>query len=127
MVPTSDTVAAVHHLTANTGTDLVGTVGSVDVSPNAINVIPEKVEFTIDLRSYDNSVVQTVVEKVSDELAWAATREGVEWELEEIMRVEADLFDEGCIETVQQAAETVDAEYTRLVSGAGHDANYLNE
>lgn len=126
-VATSDVTQAVRNITATGGPDLVGTVGSVDVWPNAINVIPERVEFTVDVRSYDNDAVESAVERVRQEVKSAAKREGVEWELEEIMRVDADPFDDGCIETVADAAEEVGCEYTRLVSGAGHDANYLNK
>lgn len=127
MVATADVVSAVRRLTATTGTDLVGTVGSIDISPNSINVIPETVDFTVDLRSYDNDIVDAAVSQVRDEIAWAADREGVEWECEEIMRVDADPFNEDCIETVTRATEAVDASSMRMVSGAGHDANYLND
>ncbi|WP_265108574.1 Zn-dependent hydrolase [Halosolutus halophilus] len=126
-VATADVTKAVREITATEGTDLVGTVGSVDVWPNAINVIPERVEFTLDFRSYDNAVVDAAVDRVRNEIEWAAEREGLEYEFEEIMRVDADPFHDECIETVADAAEDAGCEYTRLVSGAGHDANYLNK
>lgn len=113
-------------ITATAGSDLVATVGSVDVWPNAINVIPETVEFTVDLRSYDDSVVDDAVAQLRAEIAHAANREGVEFTTEEIMRVDADPFDQSCIDTVTNAMERLDCDYTTLVSGAGHDANYLN-
>jgi len=126
-VATADVTRAVRRITATEGTDLVGTVGSVDVWPNAINVIPETVEFTLDFRSYDDAVVDAAIKQVEREIAHAAEREGLAYEIEEIMRVDADPFDQDCIDTVVEAAETVGCEYTRLVSGAGHDANYLNK
>ncbi len=125
-VATGAVTSAVREITATEGTDLVGTVGSVDVWPNAINVIPERVEFTLDFRSYDNAVVEAAVDRIRNEIQWAADREGLEYDIEEIMRVDADPFDETCIETVARAADDAGYEYTRLVSGAGHDANYLN-
>ncbi len=124
---TTDVAAAVREVTATEGADLVGTIGSVEVHPNAINVIPERVEFTVDLRSSDNAVVDTAVDRVREEIEWAADREGLEYDCEEIMRVDADQFDEGCRDTVAEAAVDAGYEYTRLPSGAGHDANYLNE
>jgi N-carbamoyl-L-amino-acid hydrolase len=126
LVATSDVITAVRRITATGGPDLVGTVGSVDVRPNSINVIPERVEFTIDLRSYDNAVVDDAVERIREEVANAADREGVDFEFEEIMRIDADPFDDGCVETVARAADAIGADYMRMVSGAGHDANYLN-
>lgn len=127
LVPVADVITAVRRITSTEGTDLVGTVGSVDIWPNAINVIPEQVEFTIDFRSYDNDVVDAAVKQIRDEVAWAAKREDVEYTLEEVMRVEANTFSERCIDTVKAAAERLGCEYATLPSGAGHDANYLNQ
>jgi len=127
LVATSDVIQAVRRIAGTEGEDLVGTVGSIDAHPNSINVIPERVAFTLDFRSYDNAVVDRAVERIRREVEWAAEREDVAWELEEIMRVDADPFAEACIETVERAARSVVGEdYRRIVSGAGHDANYLN-
>jgi len=126
LVGASDVIEAVREITATGGSDLVGTVGSLDVWPNAINVIPERVEMTVDFRSYDDAAVDAAVEQIRAEVDHAARREGLESDIEQIMRVDADPFDEGCIETVVDAIEERGYEYTRLVSGAGHDANYLN-
>ena len=129
LVATSDVVRSVRRIAGTEGTDLVGTVGSIDAHPNSINVIPERVEFTLDLRSYDDEVVDAAVERVRKEVEWAAEREGVAWEFEEIMRIDADPFAAECIEAVERAARSVlgDGDYARLVSGAGHDATYLND
>jgi N-carbamoyl-L-amino-acid hydrolase len=126
MVATADVVRAVRRLTATEGEDLVGTVGSVDVWPDAINVIPERVEFTVDLRSYDDAAVDAAVERVRREVERAAGREGVDYEIDHLTRVDADPFDPEVVETVADAAAATGHEATRLVSGAGHDANYLN-
>jgi N-carbamoyl-L-amino-acid hydrolase len=126
LVGASDVIQAVRRITATGGVDLVGTVGSLDVWPNAINVIPETVELTVDFRSYDDAAVDAAVEQIEAEIAHAAEREGLDYEFEQIMRVDADPFDADCIETVVDAIEERGHDYTRLVSGAGHDANYLN-
>jgi N-carbamoyl-L-amino-acid hydrolase len=127
LVATSDVIGAVRRIAGTEGEDLVGTVGSIDAHPNSINVIPERVEFTVDVRSYDNGVVEAAVDRVRREVEWAAEREDVTAEFEEIMRIDADPFDETCIEAVERAAAAVVGEdYRRIVSGAGHDANYLN-
>ena len=126
-VGAADVAKAVRELTATGGDDLVGTVGSVDVWPNSINVIPERVTFTVDVRSYDNDTIDAAVDRVRREVEHAAEREGVEYDLEELMRIDAAPFDDDCIETVAMAADEVGCSYTRLVSGAGHDASYLNQ
>jgi len=129
LVAASDVVGAVRRIAGTGGDDLVGTVGSIDAHPNSINVIPERVEFTLDFRSYDDDVVDRAVERARREVEWAAEREGVDWEFEEIMRIGANPFADECIEAVERAARSVlgEDDHARLVSGAGHDASYLRE
>jgi len=70
LVGASDVVTAVRRLTATGGGDPVGTVGSLEVSPGAVNVIPERVTLTVDLRSVDDAVVEVLgraVVKTADE------------------------------------------------------------
>lgn len=126
LVATSDVIDAVRRISGTGGNDLVGTVGSLDVSPNSINVIPERVDFTIDFRSYDDETVDRASERISEEIAHAASREDVDAECEEIMRIDSQSFDDECVKAVSEAAAAVDADATHLVSGAGHDASYLN-
>ncbi|AUX10130.1 beta-ureidopropionase/N-carbamoyl-L-amino-acid hydrolase [Halalkaliarchaeum desulfuricum] len=127
LVAASDVVGAVRRLTASGGEDLVGTVGSLEVEPDAINVIPETVELTVDLRSHDDDVVSSAVDRIRREVEWAAEREGIDYRLEELMRIEPRTFDTDCVETVEAAIEAAGYEGTRLVSGAGHDASYLDD
>ncbi len=127
LVGASDVVTAVRRLTATGGEDLVGTVGSLDVRPDAVNVVPERVQFTVDLRSAEDAVVESAVGDVREEIQWAAEREGLDYECEELMRVDSATFDEGCVETVLEAMTEAGHAETRLTSGAGHDASYLHE
>jgi N-carbamoyl-L-amino-acid hydrolase len=127
LVGASDVVGAVRRLTATGGEDLVGTVGSLDVWPDAINVVPERVEFTVDLRSASDAVVERAVERVEREVEWAAEREGLDHHCERLMHVDATTFDEDCVGTVLDAMTAADHEPVRLTSGAGHDASYLDE
>ncbi len=127
LVGASDVVTAVRRLTATGGGDLVGTVGSLEVSPGGVNVIPERVTLTVDLRSADDRVVEAAVGRVREEVEWAAGREGLDHECEELMCVDAATFDPDCVETVLAAMDEAGYAETRLTSGAGHDASYLNE
>ncbi|MFP3360499.1 peptidase dimerization domain-containing protein, partial [Planococcus sp. SIMBA_143] len=54
MVGASEIIMKFDHLIKEEGQETtVGTVGSVQVFPNSRNIIPEKVEFTMDLRDID--------------------------------------------------------------------------
>jgi beta-ureidopropionase / N-carbamoyl-L-amino-acid hydrolase len=124
LVPVADLIREVRDL-AEESDDLVGTVGSLTVEPNSINVIPERVAFTVDLRSPADVVVEYAVARLENSVARAALREGAEHSLSRIVHVPSVDFEAETVETVERAAESVGVSHTRLVSGAGHDASYL--
>jgi N-carbamoyl-L-amino-acid hydrolase len=126
LVGASDAVTAVRRVTATAGEDVVATVGSLDVAPNGINVIPETVEFTVDLRSADADAIDAGVARVREEIEWAARREGLDVEVGELMTVAPTWFDPDVVDLVVAAARTAGYDPMRLVSGAGHDASYLD-
>jgi len=105
----------------------VTTVGELEVEPGSINVVPAEARLTIDVRSYADDVVAEMVEHVEREVANACAREGVAYELEEIWRIPHTEFSPRVSGTVLDAAAAVDADHRAMVSGAGHDATYLNE
>ncbi|MFA9516511.1 Zn-dependent hydrolase [Halopenitus sp. H-Gu1] len=111
------------HLSA----DAVATVGRLNVEPNSVNVIPSRVEFTIDVRSYDDAIVDTAVERAIAEVETASERIGADATVEELWRIPHTDFSPTVCETAAAAAEAVGVRAERMVSGAGHDAKYLND
>jgi N-carbamoyl-L-amino-acid hydrolase len=126
LVGASDAVTAVRRVTATAGEDVVATVGSLDVAPNGINVIPETVGFTVDLRSADADAIDEGVARVREEIEWAARREGLDVEVAEVMTVAPTWFDPDVVDLLEAAARSGGYDPMRLVSGAGHDASYLD-
>jgi len=101
---------------------LVGTVGKLSVKPGAINVIPQDVEFTIDVRSGDDATRAVALNAFATELPAIAKRRNVTLAIE-------TLYDAGaapCDPALQKqfeaaiAAQGISPRY--LPSGAGHDA-----
>ncbi|SEH12787.1 N-carbamoyl-L-amino-acid hydrolase [Natronorubrum sediminis] len=125
LVAAADTIQAVRRIGNSLGAETVGTVGSIDVSPNSVNIIPGKVTMTWGFRDSDDAVVQRAYEMVLAEANDAASREGVELESEETMRAESVDFADRCIEAVQSAADDLEYDSLQLGSGAGHDATHL--
>ncbi|MFC7044683.1 M20/M25/M40 family metallo-hydrolase [Halobacteriaceae archaeon GCM10025711] len=78
------------------------------------------------MRSYDDAVVKRAVERVEHEVESACEREGTSSEFEVLWRVPHTEFAPRVREAVAAAAEETDVSHERLVSGAGHDATYLN-
>jgi allantoate deiminase len=106
----------------STRTDTVATVGVAQVKPGAINVIPARVDFTLDARAPDDAVREAMVQDIMAECQAAAQRRGVELVIEPFMDSPATPMDKGLIEQLEAAVRGLGIEPLHLASGAGHDA-----
>lgn len=106
----------------STRTDTVATVGVAQVQPGAINVIPARVDFTLDARSPDDAVRLAMVQDIVTECLAAAQRRGVEFTIEPFMESPATPMDKSLIGQLEEAVRSAGIEPLHLSSGAGHDA-----
>ncbi|KLK94975.1 allantoate amidohydrolase [Microvirga vignae] len=107
---------------SSTRHDTVATVGVAQVQPGAINVIPARVDFTLDARSPDDAVRHAMVQDIVTECEAAAQRRGVSLTLEPFMESPATPMDKDLMAQLEEAVKSLRIEPMRLVSGAGHDA-----
>lgn len=105
---------------------LVATVGRLAVSPGAINVIPGKVTFTLDIRAPENEQRNAAVAALKEKLSAIAKRRGLEMEIELLYEEGAVACDEGLMRQLDAAIERQGMRALRLPSGAGHDAMALS-
>ncbi len=101
---------------------LVGTVGRLEVSPGAINVIPGVVTFTLDLRAPDDLSRHALVDRVRLALGEIAARRGVPLTLEAGYEEHATPCHPAIQLALAGAIESLGHKPVRLLSGAGHDA-----
>lgn len=106
--------------------DAVGAAGHIDVYPNSRNVIPGKVVFTVDFRSPDKSVIEDMENKLREGGAAIAGQMGLGIAFEKVGGFDPVTFDEGCVSAVRNAAERLGYSHRNLISGAGHDACWVN-
>lgn len=101
-------------------------VGVLTLQPHAVNVIPEFVEFTIDLRHVKDSGLAEILKEVKEEFPKIAEASGkkLSVEFEHIFTSDAVNFDKECIKCVTESAyEIVGQSKSReMLSGAGHDS-----
>lgn len=103
------------------------TCGVIDVKPYSVNILPGEASFTLDVRHPDDSIVQTVVNEIREEIE-KILKDNVAGPLEydwEILQISpAVQFDETCIECVSRAAygQFYKSEVRQITSGAGHDS-----
>jgi len=101
--------------------ETVATVGKIEALPGAINVIPGRVRFSIDVRAPVDAQRERAIAAIRDAVAAIAARRRVDIELPPVW----DARTTPCAPWLQeQFAEAVAAEgmpVRRLPSGAGHD------
>jgi len=123
----AEMILAVNRLPARMGGNLVATVGEIHNFPNSRNIIPDKVHFTVDIRSWDDDLALRAWEEVEKEFQGLAAARGCPLRAEVTWRVEHSPFDERLVERVLRQAERLGYSSRRMVSGAGHDASYMNQ
>lgn len=104
----------------------VGAAGHIDVFPNSRNVIPGKAVFTVDFRSPDLSVIEDMERRLKSGGQAIADDLGLGIAFEKVGGFDPVEFDEGCVTAVRNAAERLGYSHRDLISGAGHDACWIN-
>ena len=104
----------------------VGAAGHIDVYPNSRNVIPGKVVFTVDLRSPNLAVIEDMEARLHAEARKIVDDMGMTVEFEKVGGFDPVTFDAGCVTAVRNAAERLGYSHRDLISGAGHDACWIN-
>lgn len=127
MVAAADVVTQVRRIPGKLGERTVGTVGSLSVQPDSINIIPGEVSFTYGFRDSNAETLQEAEERVLDEAQAAAEREGVEFKHEDRANADPVYFNDRCVDAVQQAANDLQYESMKVFSGGVHDATHANE
>jgi N-carbamoyl-L-amino-acid hydrolase len=109
----------------NANTPTVATVGCMSFEPNAINVIPSRATFTVDLRDPDEGRLQTEEAALAAYLEELASAEEVTISVERLARFEPVTFDRRIVGLVEDAARERGLASKRMTSGAGHDAQMI--
>jgi allantoate deiminase len=109
---------------AKTGTT-VGTVGQVQVLPGGINIIPGRVEFSLDLRDISEVVRDGVEQNIREQAQQICETQGVKLTIEDLQRVAPAPCSVIVKNAARDAFEKLGLESYYLPSGAGHDGMQL--
>jgi N-carbamoyl-L-amino-acid hydrolase len=115
----------VHDLAKEIGGTQVGTVGSVKLSPNLINVIPGEAILTVDLRNADESLLKEAERRLEVFLADLARSGNLTIRTRRLCRFEPVVFDEQVVKVIEASASKVGVPVRRMTSGAGQDAQMM--
>lgn len=119
-------VEAVHSLGLAQGAEGRATVGMANVFPNSRNVVPGRVFFSVEFRHPDEAVLVELDLQLRGQVAQLADEIGLAHRVEQIFQYAPIAFDPDCIQHVSRAATELGHSQRPIISGAGHDACYLN-
>lgn len=103
----------------------LATIGTIAFEPNAVNVIPSKAAFTVDLRNPDCAALKEEEARLQDFFRQLEKSDGVAVKSEQLSRFDPVLFDEDIVRLVEQSANERGLSCRRITSGAGQDAQML--
>ena len=106
---------------------VVGTVGVVEVTPGAMNVIPGAVKLGVDIRSISKVARNSVVTLVKEFIDITAEKRGLSYTIETIAQDHPVEMHPAMIREIEEAVKSVGVEYMTIPSGAGHDAMHWAE
>jgi N-carbamoyl-L-amino-acid hydrolase len=102
------------------------TVGMLNNKPNSRNTIPGSVFLTVDLRHPEDAVLSKMAAAVKAAAEEACKANGLEMDFKEIWYSPPVKFNADCVAAVKQGAEELGFPAMPIISGAGHDACYIN-
>jgi len=117
----------VHAIAMDNQPNAVGAIGHVDVYPNSRNIIPGKVVFTVDFRSHELDRLTGMVDRLMAEAPTLCAALDVEFHAEIVGHFDPPAFDETLVGSIRAAAERLGYSHRDIVSGAGHDACWINK
>jgi N-carbamoyl-L-amino-acid hydrolase len=103
----------------------VGTVGRLEVIPNAPNVIPGEVRLTVELRDLSGAKIARLGERIQERAARIAQETLTTIEMKVSSHHEGAAADADIQKIIERAADSLGLRHTRLPSGAGHDAQMM--
>jgi N-carbamoyl-L-amino-acid hydrolase len=105
--------------------DLVATVGQQDVHPGAVNSIPSRVRFTLDLRDIDDSNRDHIFNAICKTTQQIANQRSVSLNSRVLNADPPADADAGIVETACRAAESLNFNYQKMISRAYHDSLFM--
>ena len=117
----------VHEIAMKYQPNAVGAIGHIDVYPNSRNIIPGQIICTVDMRTHLLDILEAMVAEFEEKAPKLCSEIGVDFECSIVGQFNPPAFEEGCVSAVREAAEELGYSHMDIVSGAGHDACWIND
>jgi len=122
----SEIILAVNNIAIKNLPNALGSVGNIDVFPNSRNVIAGKAVFTIDFRSPDIDKLEKMEIQLRSIAKEICKKYKINFDINQIGGFAPVAFDKNCLNYIRNSAKKFGYSYKDIVSGAGHDACWIN-
>ncbi len=120
----NDIITAIREQLGNLDAELVYTMGRMTVHPNIHTVIPDSVIFSLEARHKDPAVMAKV-EDIIRNVGKSFDQQDCQVGIKKLWGRDTVMFDEQLCGTLEKAAQTLGISSKQMVSGAGHDAQFI--
>lgn len=103
----------------------VATVGKVDISPGAANVVPGKVVFSLEVRDTEQRVLDELRNAFRRALSAIARRRDVMFEFTVLSEIQPVKCDVGLIRELKSVTDELKIPSLQMASGAAHDTQFM--
>lgn len=104
---------------------VVATIGHLQLSPNASNAVPGRVEMMLEVRSDTSEIIHDFTEPLLESLRHDIEALGLGLSYSLVSSAEPTDCDEMIMQTIEHSALSLGYEHMRMPSGAGHDCVYM--
>lgn len=125
LVSASRLVLEVQRMASDLEICRVGTAGTLQVYPNAVNVVPGQAKLGVEFRDLEMGSLAAAETELRSVAAAIARTDGVEIDINRFESTQSCPIQPGMQELVAAASERAGLSHRRLPSGAGHDAQSM--
>ncbi|WP_311239144.1 MULTISPECIES: allantoate amidohydrolase [unclassified Xanthomonas] len=118
----AEALLAIERIARDGSNDLVATVGKLQLAPGAVNVVPGRVDCTLDVRAGDDATRDAAVRAIEQALARIGAARGIAIAITPLQTLAASPCAPTLMTRLDHAVAAQGIAPRRLVSGAGHDA-----
>ena len=125
LVAGAQVILAVNDLAKNTPGQQVATVGALNVFPNAANIVPGRVEMTVDIRDLSQTHVERIAAQLEERLKAIASATQTEIAIAPFLQTIPTLATPQIQQAIVQACLSLKLTHCTMPSRASHDAQEI--
>ena len=121
LITAANLILKIEDIAFELGEPFVATIGTLEIKPGAVNVIPGEVELIIELRDLDQNKIEIAGEKIISYVNQLSK----DIQIERIVNKTPVKTDPDMVNIIEKACKKLEISARRILSGAGHDAKEI--